>query len=239
MYSFKHNIFFPSLCLLSFCTYLHSSTYHNIRILLVWIAHLHLTNWVLHGGRDFWDNRYTINISWIESLTPLAVLIGFAFNLGTKTFRYWGGTAAMISTRRGCAERPYLAAVLVFTLKVKHLVLSRSQYSKDKLPKGWPTNNTINSCHSPMLSPDDNHGFTICEYQRNRRTKFMNVWLPLLTLEYQKENYIYREGPRIVTQCRHHSKQCFSFKGFYPFLNLSTTALGIRLIVLGGLFSTL
>lgn len=52
-------------------------------------------------------------------LTPLAVRMGFAFNLGTSTLRYWGGTAAMMSTRRGCAERPYLAAVLVLILKLK------------------------------------------------------------------------------------------------------------------------
>lgn len=43
----------------------------------------------------------------------------------------------MMSTRRGCEERPYLAAVLVFTLKVKHLALSRSQYFKDKFPKDY------------------------------------------------------------------------------------------------------
>lgn len=132
--------------LLAFYTHLYFSTYHNVQI--SWIPHLHLTTCVSHGGRDFWQNQYTTIISWLESLTPLAVLMGFAFNLGTKTFRYWGGTAAMISTRRGCAERPYLAAVLVFTLKVKHLALSRSQCFTVELPKGWPINSISNSCHS-------------------------------------------------------------------------------------------
>jgi hypothetical protein len=71
--------------------------------------------------------------------------MGFAFNLGTKIFRYWGGTAAMISTRRGCAERPCLAAVLVFNLKVKHLALPRSECFKHKLQ------NIIGYCHSLPL----------------------------------------------------------------------------------------
>lgn len=52
-------------------------------------------------------------------LTPLAVLIGLAFSFGTSTLRYWGGTAAMMSTKRGCAESPYFADVLVFSLKAE------------------------------------------------------------------------------------------------------------------------
>lgn len=52
-------------------------------------------------------------------LTPLAVLIGLAFSFGTSTLRYCGGTAAMMSTKRGCAESPYLADVLVFSLKTE------------------------------------------------------------------------------------------------------------------------
>lgn len=52
-------------------------------------------------------------------LTPLAVLIGLAFSFGTSTLRYCGGTAAMMSTKRGCAESPYFADVLVFSLKAE------------------------------------------------------------------------------------------------------------------------
>lgn len=55
----------------------------------------------------------------MHMLTPLAVLIGLAFSFGTSTLRYCGGTAAMMSTKRGCAERPYFAAVLVFSLKAE------------------------------------------------------------------------------------------------------------------------
>lgn len=54
-----------------------------------------------------------------DVLTPLAVLMGLAFSFGTSTLRYCGGTAAMMSTRRGCAESPYLAEVLVFSLKAE------------------------------------------------------------------------------------------------------------------------
>lgn len=49
-------------------------------------------------------------------LTPLAVRMGLALSLGTRARRYCGGTAAMMSTNRGCASSPYLAEVLVFTL---------------------------------------------------------------------------------------------------------------------------
>lgn len=57
-------------------------------------------------------------------LTPLAVRMGLAFSLGTRTRRYCGGTAAMMSTSRGWASSPYFAEVFVFTLrekKVRHL----------------------------------------------------------------------------------------------------------------------
>jgi len=52
-------------------------------------------------------------------LTPLAVLMGLAFSFGTSALRCCGGTAAMMSTNRGCAESPYFAEVLVFSLKAK------------------------------------------------------------------------------------------------------------------------
>ena len=113
------------------CTRLHSSTHHNRWILWIQIAHLHLTTWRQGSVAQQTHNQYVMT----RSLTPLAVLMGFALSLGTKTFRCWGGTAAMMSTRRGCAESPYLAAVLVFTLKVEHPAWSRSQDSKDKLPE--------------------------------------------------------------------------------------------------------
>lgn len=51
--------------------------------------------------------------------TPLAVRMGLAFSLGTRARRYCGGTAAMMSTNRGCASSPYLAEVFVFTLKTE------------------------------------------------------------------------------------------------------------------------
>lgn len=49
-------------------------------------------------------------------LTPLAVRTGFAFNFGNKTFLYWGGTAAIMSTSLGCEVSPYFDAVFVFIL---------------------------------------------------------------------------------------------------------------------------
>lgn len=51
--------------------------------------------------------------------TPLAVLMGLAFSFGTRALRYCGGTAAMMSTNRGCAASPYFADVLVFSLKAE------------------------------------------------------------------------------------------------------------------------
>ena len=47
---------------------------------------------------------------------PLAVLTGFALSLGTSTFLYWLGTAAMMSTNLGLVSRPYLEDSLVLVL---------------------------------------------------------------------------------------------------------------------------
>ena len=41
---------------------------------------------------------------------PDAVLTGFAFNFDSSASLYASGTAAMMSTSRGCVERPYFLA---------------------------------------------------------------------------------------------------------------------------------
>ena len=53
---------------------------------------------------------------------PLAVRTGFALNLGKRIFLYCIGTADMISVRRGCIGKPYLADAL-------HLILFKSTVS--------------------------------------------------------------------------------------------------------------
>lgn len=74
-----------------------------------------------------------------DMLTPLAVLMGLAFSFGTSTLRYCGGTAAMMSTRRGCAESPYLAEVLVFSLKAEIPPINVPIRTSVPIPTAAPT----------------------------------------------------------------------------------------------------
>ena len=55
------------------------------------------------------------------SLTPLAVLTGFALNLGTRAFLCSVGTAAMMSTNRGLDSSEYFDANRVLTRFCEHL----------------------------------------------------------------------------------------------------------------------
>lgn len=48
---------------------------------------------------------------------PLAVRTGLALIFGRRTFLCDSGIAAMISTKRGCKLRPYLADALHLTLE--------------------------------------------------------------------------------------------------------------------------
>ena len=54
-------------------------------------------------------------VSVASSLTPLAVLTGFALNLGTRAFLCSAGTAAMMSTSRGLVSSEYFDANRVLT----------------------------------------------------------------------------------------------------------------------------
>lgn len=47
-----------------------------------------------------------------KKLTPLAVLIGLAFNLGNNAFLYSSGIALIMSTSRGTPPNPYFLLIL-------------------------------------------------------------------------------------------------------------------------------